>query len=230
MTRRNRILLAIGVVALVAVTAWALRPRAIEVETAPATRGTFEQTVSDDGKTRVRDRFVIAAPLAGHAERIQLEVGDPVKQGQIVAELMPTAPAFHDARTQRELRERIGAADAQLARARAETLKAQALRDQARADRDRQTKLSKEGFISKTVLEQSELALRTAERGVDAARFAEEAARHDLAQARAALTRYESGGPRSSRWGREPEARVRARAHRASPGSCSWSAPPPASR
>jgi HlyD family secretion protein len=199
MTRRNKILLAAGGVALVALTAWALRPRPVAVETAEVVRGAFEQTVSDDGKTRVRDRFVIAAPLAGHAERIQLEVGDPVKQGQIVAELMPTAPAFHDARTQRELRERIGAADAQLARARAETLKAQALRDQARADRDRQTKLSKEGFISKTVLEQGELALRTAERGVDAARFAEEAARHDLAQARAALTRYESGAP-AAKW------------------------------
>ena len=199
MTRRNKIALGAALAALALLVGWALRPRAIEVETAPATRGTFEQTVSDDGKTRVRDRFVIAAPLAGHAERIQLEVGDPVKQGQIVAELMPTAPAFHDARTQRELRERIGAADAQLARARAETLKAQALRDQARADRDRQTKLSKEGFISKTVLEQGELALRTAERGVDAARFAEEAARHDLAQARAALTRYESGAP-AAKW------------------------------
>ena len=147
MTRRNRLALGVALAALALLVGWALRPRAIEVETAPATRGTFEQTVSDDGKTRVRDRFVIAAPLAGHAERIQLEVGDPVKQGQIVAELMPTAPAFHDARTQRELRERIGAADAQLARARAETLKAQALRDQARADRDRQTKLAEEGVI-----------------------------------------------------------------------------------
>jgi HlyD family secretion protein len=199
MTKRNTIALAVSLAAVAVLVAWALRPQPVAVETAEVSRGAFEQTVSDDGRTRVRDRYVIAAPLAGHAERIQLEVGDPVKQGQVVAELMPTAPAFHDARTQRELRERIGAADAQLARARAETLKAQALRDQARADRDRQTRLSKEGFISKTVLEQGELALRTAERGVDAARFAEEAARHDLAQARAALTRYESGAP-AAKW------------------------------
>jgi HlyD family secretion protein len=110
----------------------------------------------------------------------------------MVAELTPTAPAFLDVRTQRELRERIGAAEAQVARARAETLKTQAQRDQARADRDRQVRLSKEGFISQTVLEQADLALRTAERAVDAARFAAQAAGHDLAQARAALTRYES--------------------------------------
>ena len=199
MTRRNKLLLGIGIAAVAGLTAWALRPQPVSVETAEATRGAFEQAVSDDGRTRVRDRFVIAAPLAGQLERIQLEVGDPVKQGQIVAELTPTAPAFLDARTQRELRERIGAADAQLARARAETLKAQAQRDQARADRDRQIRLQQEGFLSQTAREQAELALRTSERARDAARFAEEAARHELAQARAALSRYESKEP-MTRW------------------------------
>lgn len=195
MTRRNQIGLGVILAVVAVLVAWALRPRPVSVEVAEVTRGAFEQTVSDDGQTRVRDRFVIAAPLAGQVERIQLEVGDPVKQGQIVAELTPTAPAFLDARTQRELRERIGAAEAQVARARAEMLKAQAQRDQARADRDRQIKLSEQGFLSQTALEQSELALRTSERALDAARFAEQAAAHDLAQARAALTRYQGGGP-----------------------------------
>jgi HlyD family secretion protein len=192
MTRRNTIALGVVLAGLAGLVVWALRPQPISVEIVEVTKGVFEQTVSDDGQTRVRDRYVIAAPLAGQVERIQLEVGDPVKQGQMVAELTPTAPAFLDVRTQRELRERIGAAEAQVARARAETLKTQAQRDQARADRDRQVRLSKEGFISQTVLEQADLALRTAERAVDAARFAAQAAGHDLAQARAALTRYES--------------------------------------
>jgi len=199
MTRRNKIVSILGIAALAALAGWALRPQPIAVETAAALRGPFEQTVSDDGKTRVRDRYVIAAPLAGHVERVQLEVGDPVKQGQVVAELTPTAPAFQDARTQRELRERIGAAEAQLARARAEALKTQAQRDQARADRDRQARLSKEGFISETAREQAELSLKTADRAVEAARFAEEAARYDLAQARAALSRYEGNAP-TARW------------------------------
>src|SRR5512134_1163947 len=195
MTRRNQVALGVILGAVAVLVAWALRPQPVAVELAAVARGAFEQTVSDDGQTRVRDRFVIAAPLAGQVERIQLEVGDPVKQGEIVAELTPTAPAFLDARTQRELRERIGAAEAQLARARAETLKAQAQRDQARADRDRQIKLSEQGFLSQTALEQSELALRTSERALDAARFAGQAAAHELAQARAALTRYQGGGP-----------------------------------
>jgi HlyD family secretion protein len=199
MRTRNKILLGLALLAVAALAVWALRPQPIAVETAAVTRGPFEQTVVDDGKTRVRDRFVVAAPLAGRVERIRLEPGDAVRQGQAVALLTPTAPAFLDARTVRELQERVGAAEAQLARARAETLKVLAQRDQARADLDRQAKLAAGGFVSETAREQAALALRTAERSLEAARFAEEAARHDAAQARAALTRYRSGA-QGAKW------------------------------
>src|SRR5688500_16232292 len=195
MTRRNRIALGTLLAAVALLVAWALRPQPIAVELAEVTRGAFEQTIADDGKTRVRDRYVIAAPLAGRVERIRLEAGDAVRQGQVVALLTPIAPAFLDERTARELQERIRAAEAQLARARAETAKVQAQRDQARGDLERQTRLSREGFVSQTAREQAQLAMKTAERAVDAARYAEEAARHDLAQAKAALTRYGSGAP-----------------------------------
>jgi HlyD family secretion protein len=199
MKTRNKILLAVALLVLAALVAWALQPQPIAVETALVARGPFEQTIVDDGKTRVRDRYVIAAPLAGRAERIRLEPGDAVRQGETVALLTPTAPAFLDARTARELQERIGAAQAQLARARAETQKVLAQRDQARADLERQAKLAAEGFVSPNAREQAALALRTAERSVEAARFAEEAAGHDLAQARAALARYRSGDP-TAKW------------------------------
>jgi len=199
MKTHNKILLALATLAVAALVAWALQPQPIAVETAAVTRGPFEQTIVDDGRTRVRDRYVIAAPLAGRVERVRLEPGDPVRDGQVVALLTPTAPAFLDARAARELQERVGAAQAQLARARAETLKVLAQRDQARADLERQAKLAAGGFVSPTAREQAALALRTAERSVEAARFAEEAAGHDLAQARAALTRYRSGDP-TAKW------------------------------
>jgi HlyD family secretion protein len=195
MKTHNKILLGLGLAALAALIAWALRAQPVAVETAEVTQGAFEQAVSDDGRTRVRERYMIAAPLAGRVERVRLEPGDLVKQGQVVALLTPTAPAFVDARTASELQERIGAAEAQLARAKAETGKAQAQRDQARADLARQVRLSKEGFVSAMALEQADLALRTAERAVEVARFADDAAGHDFAQAKAALARYRSGAP-----------------------------------
>ena len=193
MKKHNRILLGAALAAVAALAAWALRPQPVTVELAEVTQGAFEQTVSDDGKTRVRERYTVAAPLAGRVERIGLKSGDPVDHGQVVALLEPVAPALLDARTVRELQARVGAAGAQQLRARAEVARVLAQRDQAKADFDRQARLSKEGFISASAREQAELALRTAERTVEAARFAEDAAGHELAQAQAALSRYRSG-------------------------------------
>jgi HlyD family secretion protein len=201
---RNKIALAVVLIALLALAAWALRPQPVAVETAEVTRGTFEQTVSDDGKTRVRDRYVVSAPLAGRLDRIELKAGDPIERGQVVAVLTPVAPAFLDARTVRELEERIGAAAAQVQRTLAEAQRAEAQLNQAKADRDRAARLAAQGFVSETAREQAELSVRTAEKALEAAQFAADAARHEAAQARAALTRYRSdtagGASGGSRW------------------------------
>ena len=200
MKKTHAIVLAAAAAALVALTAGALRPRPIAVEIGAVTRGPFEQTVFDDGKTRVRDRYTLSAPLAGRLQRIALRAGDRVEKGQAVASLAPVVPAMLDARTERELRERLGAAEAQRERARAEIRRLEAQRDQALADRDRQARLAREGFVAPTAREQAELALRIAERGLESARFAEDAAGHELAQARAALARYRGGEPSSPPW------------------------------
>jgi HlyD family secretion protein len=156
----------------------------------------FEQWISEDGKTRVRDRYVVSAPLAGRVQRSVLKPGDNVEEGQVVAVLTPTMPAFLDARAESEIIERVGAAEAQRLRANAELQKTEAQLAQVAADRARTATLAEQGFVSAAAREQSDLAVRTAERAVDAARFAEHAADHDEAQARAALARYraESAG------------------------------------
>ena len=193
MKTRNQIALAVAGLAVAGLAVWAFQPRPVAVETAQVTRGAFEQTVSDDGKTRVRERYVVSAPLGGRIERSGLKAGDPVEAGQVVAVLTPAAPAFLDARTARELAERVGAAEEQQLRARAEVARVSAQRDQAKADSDRQAKLAQGGFVSPTAREQAELALRTAERTLEAANFAQQAAQHEVQQARAALVRYKSG-------------------------------------
>jgi HlyD family secretion protein len=201
---RNKVVLALLVGAIMVLIGWAMRPQPVSVETAEVTRGVFEQTVSDDGKTRVRDRYVVSAPLAGRLDRIVLKAGDPVEEGQVIAVLTPVAPAFLDARTVRELEERVGASAAQVQRTLAEAARAEAQLNQARADRDRAARLAKQGFVSETAREQAELTVRTAEKGLEAAQFAADAARHEAAQARAALTRYRSDsatpGKGGSRW------------------------------
>jgi len=191
MTRKTWIWLALGSSALIALFAWAFRPQPVPVETAKVRQGLFEQTIDEDGKTRVRERYVVSAPVAGRLSRVRAKAGDAVRVGETVAVLSPSAPAMLDARTARELTERIGAAEAGLARARATVARAEAAHQQAQTDVARQQQLQQEGFVASAALDQAQLAARVQARELDAARFAQQGSAHDLAQARAALMRAE---------------------------------------
>jgi biotin carboxyl carrier protein len=200
---RNFILLALGIGAIAAMSVWALRPRPIAVETAKVSTGVFEQTIDDDGRTRVRDRYTVSAPLAGRVQRIDLRVGDAVIQDAVVAVILPSMPELQDPRTVRKLRERSGAAQASVSRAGAMEARATVALDQARSDAARASRLAAQGFVSSANLEQATLTARMREKELEAARFERQAAERELAQARAALLRVteEAAGSRGARSG-----------------------------
>lgn len=189
MNRKLWISAGLGGAALIGLFAWALRPQPVPVETAAVRQGLFEQTIDEDGKTRVRERYVISAPVAGRLARVRVKVGDAVRAGATVAELSPGAPPMLDARSARELGERVGAAEAGVERARANVARAEAALDQAQTDVARQKRLQGDGFVALAALDQAELAARVQAKELEAARFAQLGAAHDLAQARAALMR-----------------------------------------
>lgn len=191
--RKHWIYGAVAVALLTASLVWAFQPRPIPVETAQIRKALFEQTIEEDGKTRVRERYVVSAPLAGRLARIRLKAGDFVRAGSVVAVLSPSAPAMIDARTARELNERVGAAEAASDQARAMVARAEAALDQALADVARQKKLQGEGFVAAAALEQAQLSQRVQAKELEAARFAQDGAAHDLAQTRAALMRAREG-------------------------------------
>jgi HlyD family secretion protein len=170
---------------------WAFMPRPVEVEIAAVTRGAFRKTVDEDGRTRVRDRYVVAAPVPGRLLRVELKAGAAVERGMLVASIVPAPPAPLDERTEQEYRERAGAAAAGRLRATANLERARVALEQARADEERQAALAKQGFTSKQALDnaQREVELKTKE--LSAARFDEDAAVHQLAMAQAALARYQ---------------------------------------
>ncbi|MBP2689046.1 MAG: uncharacterized protein H6R41_1088, partial [Deltaproteobacteria bacterium] len=89
MPMRQRILLILLLTLAALAILWAFLPRPVPVETARVSRGPLRVTVDEEGKTRLRDRFVVSAPVAGYIRRVDLEVGDPVMRGQVVAEIEP---------------------------------------------------------------------------------------------------------------------------------------------
>jgi HlyD family secretion protein len=176
--------------------AWAFMPKPVAVETAAVTRGPFRKTVDEDGRTRVRDRYVVSAPVPGRLLRIELKPGAAVERGTLLARIVPAPPAPLDARTEQEYRERAGSADANRSRATANLERARVALEQARAEEARALALANQGFTSRQALDnaQREVELKTKEQA--ATRFDEDAAVHQLAMAQAALARYrhEAGG------------------------------------
>ncbi|MBY0274570.1 efflux RND transporter periplasmic adaptor subunit [Candidatus Binatia bacterium] len=171
-----------------------LLPPPIAVDVAPVSRGPFEEVVEEDGRTRVHDRYVVSAPLSGRLERIALRAGDRVEDGAVVAIIQPTAPPLLDARTTRELTERVGAAEAALEQARAALGRAQAAREQSRIDHERERKLAADGIVAASELDRARLTFELAEKDLAAAASAVHTSEHDLESARAALARVQEGG------------------------------------
>jgi HlyD family secretion protein len=167
--------------------AWAFAPRPVEVEVASVTKGRFETTVDEDGKTRLAERFVVSAPLAGRLTRITLREGDAVQAGLPVAMLTPVLSPMLDERTVREQGARVATAQAQVRLASARVASAQVALEQARNEQRRTEQLAPQGFVSPTKLETDRLAVQAAQRELDAAAEARHVADHGLDEARAAL-------------------------------------------
>ena len=176
-----------AVLALALALAWAFVPRAVEVELAPVTQGRFETTIDEDGKTRLSDRYVVSAPLAGRLTRITLKEGDAVTVDTPLAQLSSVLPAMLDERTLRELQARVEGAQDNVARTGSRIARAQVSVDQARNEARRSEQLAKQGFIAPIKLETDRLATLAAQRELEGSAAERRVAEHELEQARAAL-------------------------------------------
>lgn len=179
-----------GVLLAIAGVVWSIMPRSIPVEVAVVAKARFVATVDEDGKTRVRERYVVSAPLAGRLSRVQIKAGDRVKEGDVIATIIPSPAPFLDPRSKREAQERLGAAEATLERAKALVERAKAQAVQADQELTRTRTLSERGASPAQALERAELAKGVADRDSRAAEFQLHAAEHELDQARALLARY----------------------------------------
>jgi HlyD family secretion protein len=166
------------------------------VEVAAVTEGPFETSIEEDGKTRLRDRYVVAAPLAGTLARITLREGDAVEAGAALASITPVLPAMLDERTRREQQLRVEIAQAQVQRVAARIEGAKVALAQARNEQQRSEQLAKQGFVAPTRLETERLAVQAAQQGLEAATEEGHIAAHEVEQARAALLALTRPGSR----------------------------------
>jgi HlyD family secretion protein len=148
----------------------------------------MQVTIDEEGETRVRERFVVSAPVAGRLERIELEPGDRVARGQtVLARMTPVQAPLLDPRTRAELSAAIEAARAAVGQTQAERNRANAALARARSSLSRQEALSEAGLIARDELESAQTAVRSAEEAARAAEFALNRTEYDLQLARARL-------------------------------------------
>jgi HlyD family secretion protein len=148
---------AIGITAVLLLgLVYAFWPTATAVDTARITRGPMSVGVTDDGITRAEEYYVVSAPVTGYVSRIELEPGDPVDRGELIAWMTGRPSTPLDPRTQQELRGAMAAAQA--AAAGAEASVAQARRDLVRAE-----ELAERGFLPRAQLEAARTRVATGE-------------------------------------------------------------------
>lgn len=182
----------LGVAVVVALFAVALWPRAVEVDLATASIGELTVTVDEEGETRVRERYLVSAPVAGEVRRIELEPGDPVEAGRtVVARMRPAAPTPLDARTRAELEAAVQGASAALARVQAERGRTATIATRARQQFLRLSALQDSGAIARDAVEAQQAEAEAAAEALRSAEHAVAQARHELAAARARLMRLD---------------------------------------
>jgi HlyD family secretion protein len=187
--------LIVVVVVVLGIVAIAMWPQSMAVDVAAATRGPLRVTIDEDGETRVRQRFVISAPVAGRLSRIELEPGDRVTAGTtVVARIAPAASALIDSRTRSELNAAVDAARAAVGQAQAERDRANAALERARSTETRQRALFEAGAVPRDAVEEAETARRTADEAARAADFAVRGAEYQVQVARARLQAPQAGG------------------------------------
>ena len=196
--RRSRLVIAGMAVLIAGVIGWSFRPQPVPVDIASVVRGALRVTVDEEGMTRVRERYVISAPVAGRLQRLELKPGNPVSPGTVIATFRPATPALLDQRTRTETEARMKAAQAARDEARVGVQRAADELAFHRKELARQQQLAKIDAITEERLAAVERETRDKEALLKAAELGLEGAEHDLSAARAALQQVGAAGAASA--------------------------------
>ncbi len=174
---------------------YGLRPRPVEVEIGMVARGPLTVHVVEEGKTRIRNRYIVSAPVAGQMRRVPLKNGDLVKAGEtIIARIEPAISPLLDPRAKAEAEARLQGTDAGKLKAAQSLEMAHTSEKFTLQNWERSKKLVQTKSISDTDRDKAERDYEMSARETRAAEFALKIAEYELAQAKAALMQIETPG------------------------------------
>ena len=200
----RRLLMVLLGLAVLGGIVYAFLPQPVPVDVAAISRDLLRVTVNEDGKTRIRERYVVSTPLAGQLRRIELDPGDEVVEGETaLATIFPDAPQLLDPRERAEAAARVSAAEASVNRAQTNIESAKVAEEIAESQHERIRRLQERNSASEQQFEDAMLSMRARQEEHRAAQFSLQIAQFELAQAQAALQRFEPNSdeaPDGDRW------------------------------
>lgn len=175
------------------------RTKPVLVDAGIASRMPLQVSVDEDGLTRIKERYVVSAPLAGRLERVTLEVGDSVVAGTtVIAGMQATDPSLLDPRALAQAKARVSAAEGRRDASLIELEKANSSAEFAEIELQRLQELANTKSISQSELEAAELAFRLRSQESKAAEFRVQIAEFELELERSALLLTEPAGEAES--------------------------------
>ncbi|EMR14248.1 RND family efflux transporter MFP subunit [Methylophaga lonarensis MPL] len=190
--RKSRSILTVLVMVLLIIAfALAFSPRPEAVDIVLVQRQDMQLTINEEARTRVRDAYMVSAPIAGRLLRVEAEPGDPVIGGEtIIARMLPINPSALDIRTREQGLAAVNAAEAALRMARADLNKAIADKELAEAEQQRIRQLHERGLVTRSELDRAVRGYRASQADHDTAIAAIAMREADLANARARLISF----------------------------------------
>ncbi len=183
------------VVAIAVAAVMAFLPKPVEVETAEVLRGSLRVSVQEDGKTRIRDKYIVSAPVTGTLSRIEHRAGDAIASLDVLlAVILPSEPSMLDMRSQAQARARVRAAEAALLRAEAAADQTVTNHELRQKKFSRAEQLLKNRAISQDDFDIARTDLLVSQKSMHAASFDTEIAEYELQMARAAASQYDDSG------------------------------------
>lgn len=185
----KRIVIWLAVAAGVVTITLAWLPDPVPVDLARVERGGLTIAIEEDGRARVKDRYLVSAPVLATMERITLQPGDSVQAGDVIARLLPLEPPMLDVRVREQSLARVAGASAARKQAHAEAQRAAAALEFAERELQREQTLAQRGATTEQAIEQAALQRQTLASALQSAQFAENVAAHELQMAQLAVQR-----------------------------------------
>lgn len=193
---RKRLLTIVIVLAIAGLLLYAFWPRPMEVDLATVSRGRLQVTVNEDGKTRIKERYVVSAPLSGKLMRITLDAGDKIAAAKsLLAVIEPSDPSLLDERARAEAEARVNAAATARKQAVPKLERAKVAHQDAVGDLGRARDLLLKRSISQEDYDDARHKELMAQEDVKAAEFAVQISQFELELAKAALVRTRPRSP-----------------------------------